>query len=378
MKNRKWKNICSLAAVLATGVVSADQAAGNRGTPQKSKDMPMNQMDRGHEVSADQMGAGYNQSAAISLSGEWDWFLQASFIYWHASQENMSLGFTTQTTGGQEQNPFPGHMVYQDFKYRPGFKVATGFDTKFDDWSFFAEYTWYHHNTHTTKSEDSGLGIDIGNLTPNNNDVMSKISSEWELKVDILDVAVSRPYYQGTRLTVNPVVGLRAMWIHQEWEQDVTPLNLTAGPSPTTKGDLELESKSWGLGPRFGFYSNWHLGGGFSVIGNAFASVLYTRYTHLTQTQDQLDAGKTPVRVTNGTHGYLRPQIETNLGLGWGQYIYGHDYHIGFAATYDFNVFFNENMLRSFADGTVASTGSMSTPGNLYLHGLTLTGRFDF
>ena len=197
--------------MLATGIVSADQMS--RGQASSKKNKPVSQMDRGHEVSADQMGAGYNQYAEYDLGSNWDWFIQASFIYWHVSQENMDIDLRTQRFADGSTGKFanPGHVDFQDFRYKPGFKVAMGFDTQFDNWVTFAEYTWLHHETKTNRTADENQALALGSWIPANNKSASHLSAKWKFDLDILDFAISRPYYQGTRLTVNPVVGLRAM-----------------------------------------------------------------------------------------------------------------------------------------------------------------------
>ncbi|MBS0615035.1 MAG: hypothetical protein JSR58_00600 [Verrucomicrobia bacterium] len=358
----KKKSIVSIAAIMAISVVSADQMAGSKNNP------AANSINRGHEVSADQMGAGYNQSAMYDVTGTWDWFLEGSFIYWQTSQEGMDLGVTRVLPVGS-----PGRKVrYQDFDYKPGFKVALGFDTTFDDWVFFGEYTWLHHNNRHTKHYTGNTTLNARPwVDPTNETHLTRLTSNWDFDLDIFDLALSRPFYQGTRLTVNPVFGLRAMWLDQSLTMHVTP----TGKPASVRNKVRYTSDSWALGPRGGLLSNWHLGAGFRIIGNAYAGLLYTRYTKVKDKQGT-QGGATAVSVSNGTRNWLRPQLEFDLGLGWGRYIYGDKYHIDFSATYDYLVFFNQNMMRWMSDRV--SIGSDGGPSNLYLQGLTLTGRFDF
>jgi hypothetical protein len=67
--------------------------------------------------------------------------------------------------------------------------------------------------------------------------------------------------------------------------------------------------------------------------------------------------------------------MELGLGLGWGSYFAHNTWHFDLAATYDFHVFWGENVMRAFRDLVSNVEG---TPGNLFMHGLTLTTRFDF
>lgn len=73
---------------------------------------------------------------------------------------------------------------------------------------------------------------------------------------------------------------------------------------------------------------------------------------------------------------YLRPNVELDLGLGWGKYFKKRHWHVDFSATYDLQIFWNQNMMRSFP--IIDNPLFALWPGNLYLYGLTLNGRLDF
>jgi hypothetical protein len=66
---------------------------------------------------------------------------------------------------------------------------------------------------------------------------------------------------------------------------------------------------------------------------------------------------------------------EMGVGLGWGSYLYCQKYYIDFSARYDFALLWEQNVMRSFASSLA---GRADDIGDLSLHGLTLTGRFDF
>ncbi len=133
------------------------------------------------------------------------------------------------------------HLNREDYglnqtnSYKSGFQVGLGLNMAgMDNWDLFAEYTWYRNNR--------------------DNDTQ-------KFSYDDLVVTLDRPFYLGKKLTANFACGLRALWIDN-----------TSGI---------YDQKSWALGPRFGFESNWLLGAGFRIFGNVSESVLYTRYTNL-------------------------------------------------------------------------------------------------
>ncbi len=195
--------------------------------------------------------------------------------------------------------------ISEDASYSSGFQVGLGIDMKgMDDWNLEGQYTWYqnsgNHDSHKFSYNDAHLGF-------------------------------SRPFYFGKSLTADFSTALRGLWISDEFEG---------------------HQKSWAVGPRFGFDSNWLLGSGFRLIGDMSQSVLYTRYTE---------------RKGSNDYNTLRAVTETSLGLGWGSYFGDmNDFHFDLTVSYDFNIYWNQ-----FA-------GAGSNFGNDYLQGLNVGLRFDF
>jgi len=68
--------------------------------------------------------------------------------------------------------------------------------------------------------------------------------------------------------------------------------------------------------------------------------------------------------------------MDLSMGLGWGSYFKCRRIFWDLSATYDFNIFWEQNMMRSLADLT--NTGSDGAASNLYLHGLTLRTQINF
>ena len=71
----------------------------------------------------------------------------------------------------------------------------------------------------------------------------------------------------------------------------------------------------------------------------------------------------------------LTPNLEAALGLAWGTYFDNMNWHFGLTAGYEFHIFWHQNLLLSCRNLTIYSE---TKDGNLILHGLTISGRFDF
>jgi hypothetical protein len=333
--------------------------------------VPCECLDRGLELPLDTncFKPAYNAPANIFLKDcPWDVSVWADFIYWHVSEEGLFAArrLPTATTNGT--------LVEPHFKYKPGFKVGIGFNTDYDDWVVGLEYTWMHQKTHTHTSTAT---IDAPLSTLNwtiPNDVLFpieqlSISTRWKMHFDRLDLTFARPYYQGKRLTVTPFSGLRGQWIRQSLKID-GEADLLGFLS--FEDDVSVRSHSWAVGPVVGANTHYLLGCGFRFESIAAASILYTRYTSVRQSET---LGTSSFKSSERHLGFLRPTAELGLGFGWGSYLCCQSYYVDFSARYDFHVLWDQNVMVEFVNAMNAVPG---TNGNLYMHGLTLTLLFAF
>ena len=338
--------------------------------------------------------AAYNFPAAYKLDDQcWDLFITASYIYWEAFQDTMPTAFQLDntlpvpTTGGIERE-----LLRANNQYKSGFKVGLGWTApSFDNWQFYAEYTWYHPSGSNDDGDDDDCGCTVNNFVvyPNCSSCTdlyaTDLSSKWKVDVDLADISVQRPFYLGKRLVINPFFGLRGAWIKERFNINYGGALTAAGAAVATTYNTSTHSKSWGVGPRVGMEGSWLLWGGLRIIGNASGSILYTSYTKINMTSNvPIGSGSgAPALATNNTWKYhkkydaLRANAELDTGLGWGMYLgCDNDFHIDLAATYDFNVFWNQNMVEDLQNQSLHHVAA--APGNLYLHGLTIKARFDF
>ncbi len=332
----------------------------------------------------------YNQSANYKLDDSYDVYFTADFIYWNLQQDLVRVGnvMTTDSSGALGLLEGSGETVFTDTKYTPGFQVGLGFNMKgMDDWNLYSEYTWYQntnsHSAHTGDDqviaiayaqEDAVAGITHDVVVAESATIKSKYH------YNNLNLSIQRPFYFGRKLTANFGVGLRGLWFSQtvtNSADDLTSYHAgeTTGIALGDDAGTSFHQKAWGLGPRFEFGTNWLFGWGFRMLADVAASVLYTRYTDL--------SGSVTGDVTHGVvaglntgissnYNTLRAVTETSLGLGWGSYFGdNNDFHFDLSASYEFNVYWNQNML-----GMVIN--EHGSPGNTYLHGLNVAARFDF
>ena len=333
----------------------------------------------------------YSLPANIQLSNGWgenNLFATASYTYWYASEEGLDIARSGDFLVADDPLFNPSNsLLTQPFRYHSGFQVGIGW--RHNDWVLSGEYTWVRNST-SKHSQAPAINPDLGTgvwvvapwflqLAQDGGSLFgSAVASKWNLHMDIADLMLSRPYYVSRHLTITPFGGLRAAWIRQKLKVALTELTDIVIPLTTPEPIHSINrSHSWAIGPRFGMEANVLLGEGFRIEGDLALSLLFTEYTKIFHREEAAGTALLPEITTASQHNKvaLRPVLETGLGFGWSRYLFSKRYHIDFSADYDFMLWWNQNMLRKMMNSFWNRT---STTGDLFLHGLTLTGTFSF
>jgi len=371
---------------LSPFAVNADQTMsgmGQQGNTQKPA------FDAGESVRMGVLPGAYNEAASYRIEDSYDVYFTADFIYWALQQDGVRVGneLTAPAPGALGLLNSSDSVVFRNAKYKPGFQVGMGFTMKgMDWWNLYAEYTWYKNTDTQSASGTVATPYADHNLLPGvGSDIVvaSSASSEQTYHFNNVNLQLQRPFYFGRKLTANFGAGLRALWVSDSFTNNTTgllayPLGLTTQVALLPQSSY-YKQKSWALGPRFEFGSSWMLGAGFKIIADMAASVLYTRYTTLetSLTGGVRTVAGVPVTASVSTspsssYNVLRAVTESSLAIGWGSYFGDNDdFHFDLTAGYEFNIYWNQNMVAQIVTGN-------GSPGNTYLHGLNVAVRFDF
>ena len=337
--------------------------------------------------------AGYSAPASIELSkgvfSDVAMGFDASFIYWSASEEGLGYGssaaLVTANNGDVISVPTSnGRVFYINGGYSPGFKLGVSGTAK--EWTLSGEYTWYRYSaSQASNAPSTSFGTPVWVV----NDMFQQTTTalqplagphldcSWKLKLDIADAVFSRPYYMGPNLVVVPFGGVRAVWIRQKMDANLTLASSTLSNPISGPVISKNSSVSWELGPRFGFDAQALFSNNFRFEGNLAGSILYSHYS-VKHSENAASIGAIPSTVSFSFTGpnVVRTIFETGLGFGWGCYLQDRKYHFDIAANYDFSIYFDRNVIRKFLDEEVIGSGTPA--GNLFLHGLTVRTKLDF
>jgi hypothetical protein len=317
------------------------------------------------EIKQDLVGA-YNPAAPVEVNSCWNVFINGSFLWYKPIEDGLNLAYYT----SQNSN---SSTVKTDFEYIPGFKLGLGANTSYDHWVIFFEYTRLassFHSSKTASSNQSLYSLWIPSTIDGAQVLTSKTNGDWHFNLSLFDLTLGRPYYAGAKMLFNTFIGLRSGWIDQQFFSD----NFLF--SPTGRADKNVKSDSWLFGARLGVDASYLFNSNFRIFGNGAASLFYQNfkmnYTYHLMRQNSFTVNQTG----NDKTSYLTPNLEASLGLGWGSYFYKQKWHFDLLASYDFQIFWNQNMLRSFKDLSVNNTNGAC--GDLMFQGLNIALRFDF
>ncbi len=324
-------------------------------------------------------------------------FLDGSFTYWCAREDGLTIASKgVLNTGVLFFNPNTT-IFHQSFHYKPGFKLGVGI-VGYHEWELHAEYTWFRGKssrssnlvprivpTAATAAAVNGTEVWVVEdwflqKSPSAQALSGlNVSSSCHIYLDLIDFTVGRPFYEGRSFILSPFAGLRVAWIRQAMKVELiesSTLFLASTPPQPIKS--HNHSKSWAVGPRVGLDAQILLPEGFRIEGDFAASLLYTKYSAIKHSEDRASTAFNSAPLTAALKNYsrLRPEAELGLGVGWGTYFQCNRFHLDFLFNYDFIIFWSQNMMRKLLDDISAGTGA--SPSDLYFHGLTITGRFDF
>lgn len=308
---------------------------------------------------------GYNFPYNLDICNPWHFYSSLSFTYWQPTQENMEAG-VKQITGS---TPLTANFITMDFEFKSGFQLAVGAFLGEDEWDSRWTYTWFRSEQNRNASATPGSSQILPCWGLPEAGTYSNVRESWSLHMDFADWILGKNYYLSPKIIFHPSIGLRMAWIRQYVD--------VLYRSTSLNKFVQQKSHSWAIGPSATFESNWVLGKGFKLFAIGEADLLYTQYTRLSTRDGKTGAISSNYLFRERNLGLLRPHMEMALGVSWNGWIKDPSWFTLFSAEYNFQVFFNQNMFRKWQDDTAIAT-SVSSNGDLFLQGLTLSARFDF
>ena len=247
------------------------------------------------------------------------WLFSVDVLLWKAKTGDSAFAYSVDRPP-TEGLAFPqnGNIMEIDFGWDWGFKVGAGMQTTHNDWDLFLQFTRYKtaDSAGSRKDLPSGfLGL-TGFLDP-----ALCAKSSYKLSYYDLSFFLGRAYFVSSKLMVKPYIGLKNSWISQKQDSRYD-FDTRSGILISFASQLRDSCKFWGIGPLGGFYSQWYLDGGFSILSEVSVALLYGYYkcedfykTNESRIQNGNQVVSFGTAYIKGSSHHYSPFTEFQLGL---------------------------------------------------------------
>lgn len=318
------------------------------------------------------------------------WFLTLDVLLWHAKVGGTEYAYSDNDP--KAKLPVKGRTKDIDFEWDWGLRVGAGYNFDHDGWDAGLQYTWF--DTNGSDSTRSGLNSSVVPLrgssrivaTEDEDDrfiVCDSAKTQYDLEYQGLELELGRAYFVSGKLSLRPHWGVKSAWIDQEQITRYTGGSPFARTSDTSNLGLGIstvhikdECDFWGLGPRAGVDSKWHLGSGFSLFGNIAGSLLFS-YFDVDHQERWTTVKENRINLHANRHAFS-PSVQFALGLRYDQYIHNNKQHIGVGLGFDGQYWWRQNQVLKVDDTSTDVIKYERYSEDLSLHGVTLDVKFDF
>ena len=145
---------------------------------------------------------------------------------------------------------------------------------------------------------------------------------------------------------------------------------------------VKVQNKNdyWGVGTKFGINTEWLITCGWKLLANWSTSMLYGNFDVTQEAAADTSKGNLSYRLKHDFN-IDKPNMEYQIGIGWGRHFQNQSYHFGFQVMWEFQQWWDQNNLRKLYqdDVTVAAWANDTVSrGDLTLSGVSVRMIFDF
>lgn len=319
-----------------------------------------------------------------------NWFLQLAILYWKTRVNGTDFAYSADSSTAQF--PVSGRLKEIEFDWNGGLKLGLGYNWPHDGWDTSFGYTWFdlHASKRLAAARNSSVipnqgNSSISNLPDGYFTYCSKGKSQFNFVLNSLEFEMGRYYYISEHLALRPQIGVKSGWIKLAQMIRYTGGVPGAADMPTglSVNTVRVRGKSefFGVGPRAGAYTNWHICNTFSIFGNITAALLYGSFDVIHKNDYSSLKCLNTIKLSDKFHAFI-PNIELQLGFQFDRYCNEDKNHVRFQINLDSQYFWRVNqMLRSnqflsFQGSPIANYSHISE--DLGMYGVTAAVRLDF
>ena len=317
-------------------------------------------------------------------------------FYWKPHQDGMEYAIEShvENTDAERYRLIDADFKNPNFKWDFGFKLGLGYNTTCDGWDFGVLWTWFQgradsHNE--AEGEDNITLLALWSAQTEETDpglplFATDIETRWKLKLNLIDIALGRKFWNSPRVALRPHIGLRIGYIDQDFRIEYKGGTWSDLNGNQVNDQVHLENDFKGAGLRAGLDTNWHFGCGWSLYGDFALSQIYGRFD---VDHDEATRDTTPpfekVNVLESKNSFRTTTLIVDVGLGVEYAALFCDCNYGLAVSlgWEQHLFLHQNQMWRVVPQEGSSTNDINNiyhqrRGDLSTQGWTLKVVFDF
>lgn len=299
-----------------------------------------------------------------------DFFVSFDVLYWQAKLGGTEYCYTNGNSGVTMPERGSVHDANPEWDW--GFRAGIGYNFEHGQWDVYANYTYFssNHGTMKTGSPTGSVMPLKGGSAVHNYTSAAKATSHVKLNFDRIDLELGRDFFVAEYLSFRPHFGLMTAWI------DTTQSTRYSGGDNLGYNYVYVRDTNdfWGIGPRAGVNSKWHLANGFSIFGNAATALTYGNFDVHHKENYSVTSSTNSINLNGGFHRFV-PTTQLQLGFAYDQYVADDKQHISLSLGWDIQYWWSVNQsLNTVHTGLSAEHGPTydRASEDLSLQGITL------
>lgn len=313
-----------------------------------------------------------------------DFYVHAEFLLVKPTEDGLEYGVNHDPGSENDAIVFPlidgkirGFSRYSDeWDWRPGFRVGFGFYTVNDFWNFTADWTYIRIKSKSSSDKNVGRILLPFYYPPLAAFVfpldITHISSLWSGDFNAIDFMVGKPYHVSRYFISNPMIGIKAAFIDQDYLIRYFPNKI--------KQIVTLKNDYWGVGLRGSYEGQFLIGSNFAIFGKTAFSMLFGKFDISQQNHDSTAYPQVTYRVSYKTEDSfysMQPNAEMSLGFSWSKLYNKNQYLVSLKLAYEFQYFWDQYQARRFFDPDPVANDTLSR-GDLSFNGFAFGLNVDF
>lgn len=302
------------------------------------------------------------------------WF-EGDALYMRASQDGLGYAITTPSTDAFVN----GKTKSIRYNWNWGWRAAMGYNLPHDGWDIRFGWAWFKaHGKRVVRQDDGGVyptenSPDGSLASPASTFRSISASGHASAIFNIADLDMGREFFVSKWLTLRPFVGIRGMWMNNNYKARYKGGSALGFSSIRDK----LTNRFRGYGLHGGLDTQWGLGSGWSVFGDLAFSLLYGMQRTKANEAVFSGAGTVNRLKDNDRWQALRAITDFALGIRWDKLFSNDRYRMRLQLGWENHMFFDLSQSKKFVNTTVDGK-FVANRGAMGLNGLAFRAQFDF